>query len=437
MPSSAPRLGFGTVIEWLFLLLPIAAASGWWAAKRGTGNSIGGASAPDPAYFRGLNHLLDDQPDKAIDVFLKLAEVDSEAAEIHLALGGLFRRRGEVDRAIRVHQSLVARPSLDKQLRAFALDELGQDYMRAGLFDRAESLFNELVEIKHHRRRALEGLRDIYQQEKDWRQCLEVAQRLQVLTGTSMQNEIAQYHCELAEEALRDGDGDLAMRHLSDAQSADAGCVRASMLQARIAVGRGDVDQAAALYRQIAAQCPSFLPEILPGLLAAFRHRPREDLLDELRHLYREHPSGPLMLSLTDALEGADGPEAAVAPLVDYVRGHADLTALDRLLALQEPRLAADGDEALAVHQAVHGVVRHLNSLQPKYQCDHCGFVARRLHWQCPSCKHWGSIQPVQPPLIGAGGEPPNEQRAVWHPPSLESVEIEHREPGSQNHRRP
>ena len=388
------------MIEWLFLLLPVAAASGWWAAKRGSGATPASVSAPDPAYFRGLNYLLDEQPDKAIDVFLKLAEVDRETVETHLALGSLFRRRGEVDRAIRIHQSLVARPNLDRQQRAYALYELGQDYMRAGLFDRAESLFTELVEMKLHRERALKGLREIYQQEKDWRRCLEVAQQLQPLSGDSLQPEIAQYHCELAEQAMKQGDFVAADRHLRDAQSADEHCVRATMLQAKMAMDRGEAERAISLYRRVAAQDPRFLPEILPGLLNAYHSGGGKDLLGELYELERTHPSRPLILTLSDAVEQAQGQEAAAALLVDYVTEHADLAGLERLLELQERRIARDAPGLLGAHRAVLGVVRHLRARLPEYQCDHCGFVARRLHWQCPSCNHWGSIQPVQPPSL-------------------------------------
>jgi lipopolysaccharide biosynthesis regulator YciM len=385
------------VIEWLFLLLPVAAASGWWAARRGSGGEGSAGSAPDPAYFRGLNYLLDEQPDKAIDVFLKLAEVDSETVETHLALGSLFRRRGEVDRAIRIHQSLVARPNLDKQQRASALYELGRDYMGAGLFDRAESLFGELVEMQMHRRRALEGLREIYQQEKDWLRCLEAAEHLELITGSSRGNERAQYHCELAEEALKAGDSAAAEARLREAQGADAQCVRAAMLQARMAMDRGEPARAAELYRGVAEQSPRYLPEILPGLLEACRRCGCADLLEELRGLYRAHPSPPLVLALADVLEREQGTGAAVDLLVEHVGRYADLAGVERLLELEERR-RSEGDQA--AHRAVLGLVRQLRARQPEYQCEHCGFVARRLHWQCPSCKHWGSIHPVEPAPI-------------------------------------
>jgi len=382
-------------MEWLLFLLPVAAASGWWAAKRsGAGRGVS-EPGPDPAFLRGLNYLLDEQPDKAIDVFLKLAEVDGETAETHLALGSLFRRRGEVDRAIRIHQNLVARPKLGKEQRGFALYELGQDYMRAGLFDRAESLFRELVEMKLHRERALQGLREIYQQEKDWLRCLEVAEQLQSHFGVPMGAEIAQYHCELAEEALKSGNRADAQVHLRQAQSASAQCVRATMLQAQLEVGGGDPEAAVSLYRRVAHQGPQFIPEILPDLLDALRRSGRTDPRAELEDLYRSCPSPALALTIAEEIQRAEGDAAVVAFLVDYLSRHADLAVLERLLEVDGR--ASGGAPARATRRAILGVIQHLRSRQPDYQCAHCGFVARRLHWQCPSCKHWGTIQPLPP----------------------------------------
>lgn len=386
------------VIDLLFLLLPVAAASGWLVARRG-GRPRPAGGGRDPAFFRGLNYLLDEQPDKAIDVFLKLAEVDPETVETHLALGSLFRRRGEVDRAIRIHQNLVARPSLSKEQRAYAVFELGQDYMRAGLFDRAESLFGELVEQKLHRRRALVRLREIYQQEKDWRRCLEVAQQLQSVTDESMSTEIAQYHCELAEEALKAGDAEAARESLRGAQAADASCVRATMLRAQMEMAGGDAKGAAVLYRQVGEQRPEYLSEILSELREAYRHAGRTDLLGDLQRFYREHPNVPVMRALSDIIEQEQGEEAAVGFLTDHLARHADLAGLERLLELQCRRLKGE-DQTCATQRAALAVIRQLHARQPHYQCEYCGFAARHLHWQCPSCKHWGSIKPVQAEAI-------------------------------------
>jgi lipopolysaccharide biosynthesis regulator YciM len=388
------------LIEWLFLLLPVAAASGWWVARRsavpGPASRRDPGCQPGPAFFKGINYLLNEQPDKAIDVFLKLAEVDGETAETHLALGALFRRRGEVDRAIRVHQNLVARGSLSSSQRGFALYELGRDYMLAGLFDRAESLYKELVELKLQERRALRGLIEIYQAEKEWRRCLEMAEKLQRVSEQPLQMEIAHYHCEMAEECLRRGTADQARAHLLDAQAIDPDCIRASMLQAQMEMTRGDAETAALLYRRVAERGPHYVPAMLPGLLECWRRLGRTHIAAELRALFYAHPSPPLMLELSHAIEREQGAAATLAFLEDYLRQHADLAGADRLLELRlrVGDISAPGDETLLE------VVRHQLATQPVYQCDHCGFEARALHWQCPSCKHWGSIKAVEPAPI-------------------------------------
>ena len=279
--------------------------------------------------------------------------------------------------------------------------------MRAGLFDRAESMFGELVEMKLHRQRALERLREIYQQEKDWTRCLEVAKQLQSLTGEPIDAESAQYHCELAEEALRQGNEQEAVTHLHSAHTVDPHCVRATMLQAQMAISRGDFGAAAVLYQRVVQQGPQFLPEILPGLLDAYRRSGRDDELSELERLYRESPNPALVTALAEAIQEDEGDDAAISFLVEYVSGYADLAGLERLLGLYAPKLADDA-QTKAVFGAALAVVGHLCARQPDYQCERCGFVARRLHWQCPSCKHWGSIKPVQPEPIGEHAAPVN-----------------------------
>jgi lipopolysaccharide biosynthesis regulator YciM len=409
------------VTEWLFLLLPLAAFSGWWVARRTQAGRRSGGAIPDAAFLRGLNYLLDQRPDKAIDLFVKLAEVDSDTVELHLALGSLFRRRGEVERAIRIHQNLVARPGLDRGQRGFALYELAQDYNRAGLFDRAEALLLELVEIEPGERRGLRGLLDIYQQEKDWARCLEIAQRLALISNRPMDVELSQYHCELAEEALRapasgavsGGAVERAREHLSAAQAAHPLCVRAMLLEGRLANERGDAVTALGLYRRVAEQGPAFISEVLPQLVEVLSAQRGDSLIAELERLYRIRPGSALALALADAVEQAQGPEAAAYRLARHLRDFADPIALERLLALvptgSEPGVAPASSGPLGAHlETVRRVVRRLAEQHGAYQCDHCGFLARRLHWQCPSCKRWGTIKAAQPePMQGDAGPGP------------------------------
>lgn len=385
-------------MEWLFLLLPVAAASGWWVARHGPAARPSQGAMPDATFLRGLNYLLDQRPDKAIDVFLRLAEVDSETVEIHLALGSLFRGRGEVERAIRIHQNLVARPGLDPAQRGFALYELAQDYMRAGLFDRAESLLLELAEIEPQGRRALKALIEIYQQERDWTNALAVGERLQRLTSRSMAAELAQYRCELAEEALRSGDVQRAGDQLEAAQNVYPQCVRALILQARIEMGQGEPAAALGLCRRVAEQGPGFIPDVVPQYLEALSGTAGADVRAELERLYEVQPSPVLVLALADVIEGDEGAGAALALLSRHLQQHADLAALGRFLEIQ-----AGVGTAGAELETVRRVVRRLHDAEDAYRCDHCGYVARRLNWQCPSCKHWGTIKATHPvPMVSA-----------------------------------
>ena len=171
--------------ELFWLLLPLAALSGWYAAMASARDRTSGASRTllSPDYFKGVNYLLNEQSDKAVEVFTRALEVDSDTVETHLALGNLYRRRGEVDRAIRIHQSLISRESLRAEERSEAALELGHDYLRAGLLDRAESLFKELVDSDSYVDRALSRLVDIYEQERDWGRAIRTARRLEQETG--------------------------------------------------------------------------------------------------------------------------------------------------------------------------------------------------------------------------------------------------------------
>jgi lipopolysaccharide biosynthesis regulator YciM len=378
--------------ELLWLLLPVAAASGWWAARRSMQKEKELCADRDPAYFRGLNYLLNEQPDKAIDVFIKLLEVDSETVETHLALGNLFRRRGEVDRAIRIHQNLIARPTLSREQRALALLELGQDYMRAGLFDRAESLFSELVDLGQHRERALSNLKEIYQQEKDWNRCLEVVRQLETVSSQPHATEIAHYYCEQAEEALEAGDTAAAWTLTRKALGEDRRCVRASLIQGQIECIRNDLRAAVKSYKQVVEQDPDYLSETLPRLIDCHRQLGAQaELTEYLRNLYQEQKDTRVMLAFAEVLHGGAGREEAERLVAEHLQQHADLLGLECFIALKRSGVGAPQDTLDILQQ----LVRRLLERRPAYQCSRCGFTARRLHWQCPGCKGWGTVRPV------------------------------------------
>jgi len=380
------------VQELLLLLLPLAAASGWLAARRSAGRQKGECvGETGPVYFRGLNHLLNEEPDKAIDAFVEMLEVDSDTVETHLALGNLFRRRGEVERAIRIHQNLIARPALTREQRAQALLELGQDYMRAGLFDRAENLFRELKDTKLHVRPALNHLLVIYEKESDWEACLEVVDQLEALTGGKMGLQKSHYHCELALNAKHEGRAADAAMHLKKALNIYRGCVRANHLQARFAADQGDFRAAVRILRQTAERDAGYLPEVLPEIVANYRQLgDMQGLRDFLTETVEAHPTAAAVSLLADLIKEEEGEGAAVAYLEKQLTSSPSLNLLLRCIELNANLPQGHSAEFL---DCLRPHIQRLLEDKPLYQCGHCGFEAKTLHWQCPSCRHWSTIK--------------------------------------------
>lgn len=377
--------------ELLWLLLPLAAASGWFAARRSLVRKPKGPLRQPPSYFKGLNHLLNEEPDKAIDVFVQLLEVDSDTVETHLALGNLFRRRGEVERAIRIHQNLIARPALTSEERGQALLELGQDYMRAGLFDRAESLFRELSEMQPYARQALRNLQTIYEHEKDWQSCLEVVNRLEPLQGEPLNVQKAQYFCELAELELGRGDHGAASALLKKALAARRECIRALHLQARMLRDNDDCKGVIRLLNRVVEQDVLYLPEVLPDLVECHnRQGSSAELKKYLFELMERMPSENVLVTLGDLIRDTEGREAAAVFLLQALLEHPSLVGLLHLVRLNVQIPAADAQQVL---QQLEVVLATLLRDQPGYQCQHCGYSAKTMHWQCPSCRHWGTIK--------------------------------------------
>jgi len=377
----------------LILLLPVAIYFGWWLARtleRRTTNKRNQLFSNQ--YFQGLNYLLNEQPDKAIQVFLELAEVNKDTVETHMALGSLFRRRGEVDRAIRFHQNIIAKPGLEPEQRTQALLELGEDYMRAGLLDRAERLFAELIETDSHTPSALRSLLDIYQQEKDWEKALEQAQRLEQVSGEHMGDVMAQFCCEMAEAALADNDQERARRQLRQARRHDPRCIRARILHANIASQGGDNDAALDLFEEIAELDPDYIPEILePYLDVAVSAGETERGRATLNEWAENYKGISLILKLTDFLAEEQGGDDAGQYLVETLTSKPSVRGLDRLIELK----AAGHLDAESSDDILKAVTARLMARQPSYRCHHCGFSGQTHHWQCPSCKNWSTTKKI------------------------------------------
>ncbi len=383
------------MLELLWLLLPVAAASGWFAARR---SRVRVSARPtrefSSDYFRGLNYLLNEQPDKAIEVFIKMVEVDSDTVETHLALGNLFRRRGEVDRAIRIHQNLIARPTLDRDQRAQALLELGEDYMKAGLFDRAENLFLELTELNSHTERALRHLLDIYQQEQDWEKAIEIARRLEEISGTPMHDVIAQYYCELAQKALQERDSGTARQHIKRALTFDRNCARASILLGTLEVAQGDCKAAIRAYRKVSEQDIEYLPEVISPLRNCYREAGQSDAYAAFLKESLDRYSGiSPILALAEEIRDRDGEQAAADFVIDQLRRRPSVRGLEWLINRSLDHSSGEARDTLTI---LHDLATNLLDGKAVYECHRCGFAGKQLHWQCPSCKSWNSVKPIQ-----------------------------------------
>ncbi len=378
----------------LIALAPAAFGLGWWASRRFAARRSGAeVSELSSDYFRGLNYLLNEEQDKAIEVFLKLAEYNRDTVETHLALGNLFRRRGEVDRAIRLHQHLVSRPGLSEAMKTVALLELGEDYMRAGLLDRAEALFADLVAMDAHAPSALRHLIAIYQHERDWHKAIEHARRLEVMTGDDEAPMIAQFYCELADRSRQHGARAEARDYLQQAFACQTDCVRAFMLTGRLHAEDGHYNEAVAAYEAAVDADIAFTPEILPPLLNSYaRSQQMERAESFLRELLGRYHGVSPVLALTQLYRQRDNERAAIDFLTAQLRQRPSVRGLMTLIDATMDKIDGEARENFLI---LRDLTRKLLEGQAMYRCSRCGFGAKAHHWQCPSCKSWSTIRPI------------------------------------------
>ncbi|MBU0744006.1 MAG: lipopolysaccharide assembly protein LapB [Gammaproteobacteria bacterium] len=383
------------MLQLLLLLLPIAAVSSWFAGWR---HGKSKETEPNSAfissdYFLGLNHIINDQPDKAVDVFIKMLEVNTDTVETHLALGNLFRRRGEMDRAIRIHQNLIARPQLSQKQRMQALLELAQDYLRAGVLDRAERLFLELIEFGGDVPTSLSSLISIYQQQKDWQQAISTAKKLESLSNISMNSAIAHYYCELADQARLGNRYEQAQTYLKDALRHDKNCARASIILGQIFFAMGEYEKAIKASRVVYEQDAEYVSEVIDLLAKSYKKIDKEEeLVAYLNKRINESPRIYYVLAMTDYLFDKQGDLVALDYLAKKMPRSPSLRGLKRMLGLYVNHIDAGmKDQLLLLQDFIDKLLKN----KPVYRCIHCGFACKNLYWQCPSCRRWNSIKPI------------------------------------------
>jgi len=377
-----------------WLLLPMAALSGWLARDRLIRNRHRNVTNQlTGAYFRGLNYLLNEEQDKALELFLKIADDNGETIEVQMALGNLFRRRGEVDRAIRIHQNLISRSHLHESQRIDALLELGEDYMSAGLLDRAEYLYGELIEGESPAPAALRQLLIIYQQEQDWHRSIAVAERLKHSFGDDLDAEIAQFHCEIAAQAWRGAKPELAETELAHAMAADPGCARVHMLRGEMCRASGDKSGALAFFARAVEVDPDTALMAVPRALDCIEGRDRlAKAIDFLSDVVNQYVGVGPFLKRAELVCERDGRVAAIAEITERLRTKPSLRGLDRLISLMLEQSDPGSRGNMAVFQQI---TRKILDGRPIYRCGHCGFSSQAHQWQCPSCKRWNTIKPI------------------------------------------
>ncbi len=376
---------------WMLIGIPLFFAIGWITARVDIRQVVSESRTLPRGYFKGLNFLLNEQPDKAIDAFIEIVKLDPETADMHFALGILFRRRGEIERAIRVHQNLLARPDLPADQQAQAGFELGMDYLKAGLLDRAEETFNGLVETTYAVQ-ARRALLEIFQREKEWTRAIDAARGLQESGAGARQKEIAQFYCELAQDALVHLQTAQALSLLDQALQTDRKNVRATMLTGDAQLAQGDVEGALMTWRRVEQQSVPHVALVAGRLMDGYRKvgRPQEGV-NLLRAYLQETSSIDLIEVVFKAVIELDGVDAAKELVVDELRRTPTLLGLDKLL---EARLMDAPPEIWDELSMVKNLINGYTQKLARYQCSHCGFKARQFYWQCPGCSNWETYPP-------------------------------------------
>jgi lipopolysaccharide assembly protein B len=386
----------------LVVALFVAAAAGWLVAQFRFGQQPPRpAPPPEPRergveprtlseeYLKGLSFLLNEEPDKALEIFLRMVDVDNETVETHFALGSIYRRRGEVDRAIRIHENIMARPALSSEHRIGAMFALAEDYFSAGLFDRAERLFRQLADGDAKRVPALRYLLRIYEQQRDWEHAIAVHDQLVGLASPEQPTAIAHYHCELAEQAREGGDFTAAREHLHRARDVQRNFPRSALIRADIALDMNEPELAATLCQRFVELHPRLLALALPRVLRAVRDSNADDLERRFNAWIRPEPAARAELAYAAIVAGLEQEPFVRDCLPDLLREDASLGEIVRSVAGDPGQLSAQQRADLAM-----SLGRILRRTQ-RYRCVDCGFASASHFWQCPGCRGWDAFAPV------------------------------------------
>lgn len=373
---------------WYLIVVPLLFIAGWWF--RGLDQGQREQEQRPGTYYKGINLLLNDQPDKAIDAFIEVVKLDPETIELHHALGNLFSRRGEFDRAVRIHNHLLNREDLPSHERSLALFELGNDYLKAGIYDRAEESFQRLLKEPEYRLDAMRSLLKIYCTEKEWNKAIEVANTLEKQAGENHQVEMGHFHCELAALEMRAKHFDQAKLELEKALQVDRKSVRALIMLGNLSMLNNDPNAALQYWAQVEKVSPEHLTLVMVQIAQAYEAIGQHDqAMNLINRALEDHSSVETLSIALDLIIKSEGEKAAEKFLKEELERRPTLWAYEKL---SELRLKANPDDSEL--ELLTGLLKPYVSRPGRYRCSHCGFKAKGFQWLCPGCSSWGSYSP-------------------------------------------
>lgn len=380
---------------WFFLLILAAIIIGWLLGRWQPFSKSAGRQQADPfseRYAKGLNYLLAEDSDNAIKIFTDLIEVNKDTIEIHIALGNLFRSKGEVDRAIKVHQNLLARPNLTRKQRHIAIAELASDYLKAGLLDRAEKLYREMIELDADAILAYRRLLDLYITEKSWAEAVDCAQVLYRKGDAEAAVTYSQCLCEIANDAIEGGNNRLARKSLDRALEVDPGCVRAALLLIQLLLHTENLTAAKRIFQRLIRQSPEYMPLYIEPARQIYLNRESRVYQDFLQNQYREHPSTRLAMALLEHYARNDEIGTARQFLSDILHKSPSFEGFEFALRF----LKSNPDQLGETWETLSHFLKSIQDKKIEYTCARCGYESHAIQWLCPSCRNWASMKPVR-----------------------------------------
>jgi lipopolysaccharide biosynthesis regulator YciM len=377
----------------LYLLIVAAIGCGWWLGRRQRKDT---PPPSGPHYYAGLNYLLNEEPDRAVTRFIEDLGVNQDTIETHLALGSLLRRRGEVEKAVVIHQNILAHGALEDSVVGNVQLELARDYLLAGLLDRAEELLLELAQ--RHDLIAQEGLAllvEVYEREKEWYKAIAVSEKLAGGDdGARYDQAISHYYCEIAQVQLAARQIESAREALRDAIGHDAKNARTSLLLGQLELQQERFPEAVRALQRIKDQSPLYVPESLPDLLKAAElgGATPEQVQRYLRACLAQTPSISIVLTLASSIREASGDEAMAKFIANHLKRNPTIRGLTQLIDLHIDNTSGVAKQNLSI---LRSFAEALVADKPAYRCHECGFDGKKLHWHCPVCKGWGTIHAI------------------------------------------